>query len=102
MIESEQTRRENTAPAPPPIPEFRLREIELDEGGYTVEPPHQYYGVDEPLWKAIGEGGDLIFRASSEDEAREKVIRVLEHVVNCIPGPWPDGDIPRNDVEEFI
>ena len=91
-----------TSPAPPPIPEFRILEIKLDESGYMVEAPHKYYGRGALLWKVIGEGGDLIFRASSEEAARKKIIRVLEHVVNSLPGPWPDWDIPLNDVEEFI
>jgi hypothetical protein len=92
-----------TTPAPPPIPEFELREIELDDDGYMIEAPYRYYGIGKPVWKVIGENNDnIILRASSEKAARKRIARVLEHFINNTPGLWPDWDILPNDVEEFV
>jgi hypothetical protein len=102
MENCEQIHRHNTIPAPPPFPEFELREIELDDDGYMVDAPYCYYGIGEPLWKAISDNNDIVFRAWSEEDARERITKVIEHFVNNICGPWPDWDILPNDIEMFV
>lgn len=80
------------------MPEFELVEVELDDGGYDEN--GRYYGVGQLLWKAIGDNNDIIFRAWSEQEAREHLTMVLDHYTNKKPG-WPSAEIERYDIEQF-
>lgn len=81
------------------MPEFDLVEIELDEGGYDEN--GRYYGIDLPLWKAIGDADDIIFRAKDEVEAAEHLTMVLDYFMNNKSGKWPSKRIERHDVKDF-